>query len=124
MSDPVTSWLTVLAGLVNPALPADALETLLLLRPHIKAEFSEQWLTSESARAVAEAKRFTPVPSWDVVASVLRQYARDNRPITAGRLPAPREPDYPRPDAAEIQRVGELLDNWLASKIQSPSSSP
>ena len=87
MNDLITQWLTIVAGLVSPANPADALQALIAFKPHIRAEFQPTALTAESARAVAEAKRFGPVPDWSVIAGTLREFARNQRPINA--LPGP-----------------------------------
>ena len=117
MNDPITQWLSIIAGLINPALPGEALEPMLVFKPHIRSEFSPQWLTPESALAVAEARRFTSVPGWDIIAGTLREYAKANRPINAVQLPAPREPDHEAPSERELQSVSNIMAdfaNWRA----------
>ena len=109
MTDPFAAWLSIIAGLVNPALPAEALKALLPLKPHLQAEFDRRWLTPDSARLVAETKRFTSVPGWDVIAGTLREYIRANRPLVANRLPASKGDDWVPPTPEDIQRVSDLL---------------
>ena len=120
MTDPFAAWLSIIAGLVNPSLPGEALEAMLVYRAHIRSEFSPQWLTPESARMVAEAKRFTSVPAWDVIAGTVRQYARDNRPITANRIEAPRERDWQPPSERELRSVNEIMAGFASWRAENP----
>jgi hypothetical protein len=119
--DVYVRWIQTLAGLLNPVYPGELRQPLELLLPHLRAEFSAAYLTAESARLVAQAKRFGPVPDWGVVAKALREYIRAVRPVNYGLLPAPREPDHPKPDDVEVERVGDLISGWLAEKAAGTS---
>ena len=109
MSVEIDKWLSILAGLLNPVFPGEAVGALKAFKPHL-AGMPSRCFTPETARLVAEAERFGPVPAWDVVAKVLRQHVRDTTPINAASLlSAPREPEYQRPGPEEIGRIAAMV---------------
>ena len=119
--EPVDKWLAILASLLSPAYPGPVQVALdEQIRPHLRDSFSDAVYTPESARLVAAAKRFGAVPAWDVIAKVLRQYHRDIRPINAGLLPAPREPDRVQPGPDEIQRIDDMIAELKVWKASNP----
>ncbi len=109
MNADIDRWLGTLGALLNPMFPGEPTAALRAFKPHLQG-MPARCFTPETARLVAEAERFGPVPSWDVVAKVLRQHVRDTTPInSAGLLSAPRNPEYQRPGPEEIGRIAAMV---------------
>lgn len=93
-------WAGVLASLLSPANPAAAFDAMLVVLPFLD-DFPDAAFCVESAKAVAQAERYGPVPAYDAVAKALRGWWRDNRPHIAA-LPAPQpQSDWRPPTEAE-----------------------
>jgi hypothetical protein len=103
-------WVITLTTLLSPAMPMALKKPMEALRPHLET-FADSAFTAETARAVAEAERHGPCPSWDKIAPILRKAVNDARPINGNALPAPAPVEHHRPDADEIRRIEELLAN-------------
>jgi hypothetical protein len=117
MNDPVKAWCATLGGLLNPAFPGEAMVALSAMVPHLRT-FAPEVFTPESARRVASAERYGPVPSWDVIEKTLRQYAADAYVLTppSHRIEGPREPEYQRPGPEEISRIMATLSRFNAQR--------
>lgn len=124
MSVTIEKWITMVSALLSPALPGDAIEHLETLKPHLR-QFPPSAFTPDTARAVVEAKRYGPVPAWDVVAPVLRQAVRDSRPANYGhevpRIDNERAPTSPEEVSAilgmvaDFNRTGCSEPAWMRS---------
>jgi hypothetical protein len=126
----VEKWICVVAALLSPANPGLAIEPLRLMRRHMQG-YAPGAFTQATAAAVVEAKRFGPVPSWDVIAGVLREASSDwhrqrkdpaDVRLLAGRVDASDIPDRkPRTDE-ELAYARERLEE--CKRILRGSSEP
>ena len=112
-AETVNRWISMVSSLINPMFPAEPAGALRQLRPHL-AEFPAWAFTPDSARGVAEAKRFGAVPGWDAIAPVLRQHERANRPSASANRDAHIRRLSGRVDAADLPEVLQRTPEEIA----------
>lgn len=121
MADVVDQWLAVLGALLNPVFPAEAILPMReTFGPLLRREFGPAAFSRQTAMAVAEARRFGAVPSWDVLAGVLRQAVREARPVGSGQraVEATPEPPPAPPDPEAVARVNAMMAEVRARKFK------
>ena len=74
-------WAILLGGMVSPSFPGDAIEAITDMLPLF--DFPDEAFCTESAKAVARAKRRQPCPSFDEIEGALTVWWQKNRPPQA-----------------------------------------
>jgi hypothetical protein len=115
----IDKWISTLAGLLNPMYPASVIPALKILRPHLQT-FNNVAFTPDTARQIAAAERFGPIPDWKVIAPILKKAVNEARPINAGYLPAPRIPDREEPSPDQLQHVERCMQRIREHYTEQP----
>jgi hypothetical protein len=115
----IDKWISTLAGLLNPMYPASVIPALKILRPHLQT-FNHVAFTPDTARQIAAAERFGPIPDWKVISPILQKAVKDARPINAGYLPAPRIPDREEPSPEQLQHVERCMQRIREHYTEQP----